>query len=137
MTNYEYLLQEKPDIVKECLMSAQSIHIDKYTGEIGKCYRGDKCDRCNFKNIEKCYGKLTLWLEEEYRPIPEWEIKGNMARCTSCGFEVTTKSAYIYKFCPNCGERLVRETKEEIDARELAEEEVEKKERYHNNLEVI
>lgn len=121
MTNYEYLLKEKTDIVKECLMSAQSIYVDKYTGEIGKCYRGDKCDRCDFKNIEKCYGKLTLWLEEEYRPIPEWVFKGNLASCSSCNFEITKNQAYMFRYCPNCGERLIRETKEEIEAQEFKE----------------
>ena len=109
-TNYEYLLEEHKDIIKECLVSAQSIYINKDTGEIGKCYRGDKCKSCKFGHIDNCYGKVAMWLEEEYKPVPTWMLKDGKATCTSCGMEVDAKDAFDYIFCPRCGEKLIRKT---------------------------
>lgn len=74
MTNYEWLLENRKDLIRGCLSEGFNLAVNKETGE--PCYcTGLDCNKCLFHN--KCCENTNKWLNEEHveKPVdPHWDV---------------------------------------------------------------
>ena len=100
MTNYEWLIANEKEIVKDILAE----HSGKHKGKIYRCSDTD-CSDCDFKrslnNNQPCRKTTEEWLEAEYEPLYK---KGDVViikneasiwifvRETNCGNAILTRN---------------------------------------------
>lgn len=92
MTELEYLIKNKTEVIKEALVGDG---IAKVNGEIRTC-KATYCTHCDFKLNEDCRDATRKWLDEEHieKPLP----------CPFCGSEnIEVSETAYYVECNDCG----------------------------------
>lgn len=66
MTNFEWLMKEKTELVKECMVSAESVAVDS-NGCVDEC-GNITCNNCIFGKLQPCSKEQKEWLNAEHNP---------------------------------------------------------------------
>ena len=107
MTNLEWLIKEKPELVTDCLSRTYAaIKVEKSTGDIGMC--DDECYNCLFCDqngaSEDCVYRIAEWLKEEHKVRKQIKdltdeeankICDNHCACLECGIRLG--NGYCYR----------------------------------------
>lgn len=65
MTNFEWLLKERKEVVKECMASGGISVSDDNKEDVSPC-RYTRCNQCFFRKYEDCTEATNKWLDEEH-----------------------------------------------------------------------